>query len=85
MTSLITNMIDGMAAIASGRYTVYPSYIASCIKRNIKNIDGEAIIREVGIVETVGDCKYAIPVTDFNGKKYKITIEVIDDVGVRAA
>lgn len=67
------------------RYTVFPSYIASCIKRNIKNIDGEQIIREVGVVETIGDCRYAIPVTDFNGKTYRITVEVIDDVGAQVA
>jgi hypothetical protein len=56
---------------------VFPGYLASKIKRSMKAADSEDIIAEIGDIETIGDCKYAIPVTDFNGTRYRITVQVM--------
>lgn len=56
---------------------VYPGYIATRIKKALKAADSENIVADVGEMQTIGDCKYAIPVTDFNGTKYRVTVEVM--------
>lgn len=62
---------------------VYPGYIAFRVKDALKAIadNGDPkldlpIITAVGDMETIGDCRYAIPVTDHNGTKYRVTVEV---------
>ena len=75
MLDIARSIFEGQAAIASGKYTVYPSYIASRIKRAIKVFDSEEIIADIGEMQSLGNSVYAIPVTDFNGKKYRITVE----------
>lgn len=57
---------------------VYPLYLASRAKAGLLKAfaDQENIIASVGDIETIGDCKYRIGVTDHNGTKYKITVEV---------
>lgn len=57
---------------------VYPGYIAVQVKKALKAgaADPEQILRSIGDLETVGDCRYALTVTDFNGQTYRITIEV---------
>lgn len=64
--------------------TVYPAYIAVRVSQAIQRLiaDGDQkldqpILQSVGIMEAVGDCRYEIPVTDHNGTKYKITVEVL--------
>lgn len=57
---------------------IYPGYIGSYIKRLLlANPDPEDVIRDVGAMDTIGDCKYAITIKDFNGAEYRITIESI--------
>lgn len=55
---------------------VYPLYIASRIKKVLLAADSENLLREMGEIQTIGDCVHAITVTDFNGTKYRITVEV---------
>lgn len=83
MTGLmIADMVYSFAKTATIR-KVYPSYIGFRIKAALKaladngdpKLDGP-IVSDVGDMETIGDCRYAIPVTDHNGTKYRITVEV---------
>lgn len=62
--------------VISSRVEVYPGYIGMRIKKALVAADSEQIIKGIGDMETIGDCRYQIPVTDFNGTRYKITIEV---------
>lgn len=62
---------------------VYPAYIGFQIKAALKSLaekgdpklDGP-IIASVGELETIGDCRYAVEVKDFNGTSYRVTVEV---------
>lgn len=83
MTALmIADMAHSFSKTATIR-KVYPSYIGFRIKAALKSLadngdpklDGP-IVSAVGDMETIGDCRYAIPVTDHNGTKYRITVEV---------
>lgn len=58
---------------------VYPGYIAQQIKKALRAGDPERVIHDVSDVETIGDCRYAIKVYDFNGSTYRVTVEVLDD------
>lgn len=71
----VPEFLETVARIQS-RPSVYPGYIGTRVKKALKAADTEEIITEIGDMETIGDCKYAITVTDFNGSKYKITVEV---------
>jgi hypothetical protein len=69
------------AALAKSRTlpVVYPGYIASGIRKALKAggaLDPECLLTSVGELETIGDCRYAIPLTDFNGTKYRVIVEV---------
>lgn len=63
---------------------IYPSYIGFRIKDAIKaliangdpKVDGP-IVTAVGEMETIGDCRYALPITDFEGNTYRVTIECV--------
>lgn len=66
-----------LRAITAPRLHVYPGYLAFRIKRALKVDDGESIVATVGDIETVGDCRYVVPVTDHNGMAYRITVEVM--------
>lgn len=68
-----------MAAIPK----VYSFYLAYRASKGLGGADPENIIARVGQIETVGDCKYAIPVSDFEGNRYLVTVEVLSR-GVRA-
>lgn len=74
----IGNMLRGMTA---PRTLIYPGYIAKRIKDALCGHDPERIVMAVGPIETVGDCKYAIRASDFNGSVYKITVEVEHTAG----
>lgn len=73
------DMLRSFSALQSGKYNVYPSYLAMLTKRALKTLDTESIVREVGDSIPLGNSAYAIPVTDFNGKKYRITVECVND------
>lgn len=76
-----SELIWGMAVAMATRLppAIYPGYIAFLIKKALvaRTHDPEGVIASVGEMQTVGDCRYAIEATDFNGQRYKITIEVI--------
>lgn len=82
----ITDVIFGIAAAAARHATrpvVYPGYLASRIKSALKGIDptlhaDQQIVASLGAIETLGSCRYAIPVIDCHGTEYRITVEVIE-------
>ncbi len=56
---------------------VFPAYILLRIKRLLlANPDPDAIIQRVGMMQSVGDCRHTLALTDYYGTTYKITIEV---------
>lgn len=57
---------------------VYPGYIASRIKRWLVNSDPERICTEAE-AHHIGDCRHEVIATDFNGTKYRITVEVMNE------
>jgi hypothetical protein len=60
---------------------VYPGYIAMRVKNLLRgNGDPENIIANVGDVETIGDSRYQIEITDLEATKYLVTIEVARNV-----
>jgi hypothetical protein len=65
---------------------VYPGYIATQVKKGLAaaSLHRDAIVAEVGRTETIGDCRYAMTVTDFNGQQYRVTVEVLADKAVRS-
>ena len=77
-TDLLEGFARGLAALYKLK-PVFPLYMASRAKKGLLDglsNDPEAIIRSVGEIETVGDCKYAITVTDVHSQTYRITVEV---------
>lgn len=60
---------------------VYPGYIAMRIKKAMRDIlpspDRDFPGASVGDIQTIGDCRYSIPVEDLNGNKYRVTVEVV--------
>lgn len=82
MTSHTPTIFDGILRGLSRPPVkpVYPGYLASRVKRGLlsaQTADPERIIATVGDIETVGDCRYAIVVTDDEGNRYRITVEVL--------
>lgn len=76
----IIEMLDGIAR-AQAAPKVYPMYLGFQIQQALRACDtdlsaNDRIIASVGEVQGVGDCRYAIPVTDHNGTRYRITVEV---------
>ncbi|MDE2096542.1 MAG: hypothetical protein KGL39_04790 [Patescibacteria group bacterium] len=86
MTTLSTSGLTGTPSFEAlvdicrprARHLVYPSYLMSRIKRalGVAENDPEQIIKSIGAIETIGDCRYAMTVTDFNGTEYEITVGV---------
>lgn len=77
--SILEGFAQGLAAFHKLK-PVFPLYLASRAKSGLleaARVDPEQIIAEVGDIKTIGDCKYAIPVTDVHGQKYRITVEVL--------
>jgi hypothetical protein len=60
---------------------VHSLYIASRIKRALLQADPSLrdgqIITSVGAIETIGDCRYAIAVTDYLGNTHNVAVEVV--------
>lgn len=83
MANFMSDMLDGMAKVAA-LTPVYPSYLASVIKKSLLGGDTEATFRAIGPIETVGDCRYAMTVTDLNGSEYRVTVEVLRGKSVLA-
>lgn len=73
---LFPDIHDILPVMPSTRVEVYSGYIGMRVKKALLLTDSEQIIVEIGTMETIGDCRYQIPVTDFKGTRYKITIEV---------
>lgn len=69
------------ALAASKTPLVYPLYLASRAKRGLlaAKADPEGIISEVGSIESLGNSRYAIQVSDLNGATYRVTIEHVSD------
>jgi hypothetical protein len=59
--------------------TVYALYLASRAKRGLVAAitDPEQIIASVGEIESLGNSRYAIAVTDDSRTVYRVTIEVV--------
>lgn len=78
-----------MFALCRPMKCVYPGYLALRIKKALRLPDPENIYTpEIGDIETIGDCRYAMTVTDVNGTEYRITVEVApskSDSAVRPA
>lgn len=74
---VIFGVFDTMAKVAA-MPKVYPGYIAFQIKKALCDgtVDPEKLLRSVGTMETLGSCRYAVTVKDFNGTDYRITVEV---------
>lgn len=76
----IIEMLDGIVR-AQTAPKVYPMYLGFQIQQALRACDADQpvddrIIASVGEVQGVGDCRYTIPVTDHNGTRYRITVEV---------
>lgn len=76
LRDVATALARGPAIVASIP-KVYSFYLAYRAQKGLQGIDPEGIIASVADIETVGDCRHAIKVTDMNGQKYLITIEVL--------
>lgn len=64
---------------------VYPGYLAVQIKKLLQaHKFPEEVITDISDCETLGDCRYAITATDFNGTRYRITVEVEPDPALKA-
>lgn len=59
--------------------TIFPLYFASRILKalRIAKSDDEQIVGTIGELQTMGNGKYVLPVTDFNGVRYRITVETL--------
>lgn len=81
MTSaLINSMLEGMARAASVP-KVFPSHITMRAKTALREVladaDGEFPGADLfGDSETTGDGRYAFTITDKNGQRYRVTVEV---------
>jgi hypothetical protein len=75
--SLAEQLGASLAAMVA-RPKVYPLYVTGRIQAALRQPDPEGIVADVGPVETLGDCRYAIPITDMNGTRYRITVQVDD-------
>lgn len=68
-------LFASLAALSTLR-PVYPAYLASRIKRALTEADPEGVIAGVGDIESLGNSRYAVPVTDADGTSYRVTVEV---------
>ena len=58
---------------------VYPGYIAIRIRNLMRsNLDPEGIIRDVGNITPIGDARHALSLTDTDGNRYRVTVEVVE-------
>jgi hypothetical protein len=57
---------------------VYPLFHANVIRNALEAAipTADGMIVDVGKIETVGDCRYAIETRDHAGQKYRITVAV---------
>lgn len=62
---------------------VFPAYIAMRINEAMRAIlpipNRDFPGADTGEMKAIGDCKYAIPITDKNGIRYRVTVEVLND------
>lgn len=82
--SPIVDIIGAITRPVPAITQVYPLYIAWRIKSALEAADpkldaGEQIIEGKVEVETLGCSRYAVKVTDHNGTKYRITVEIEDE------
>lgn len=79
MNSPATNLIVDIAraaAQAAALPRVYPGHIMQRIKMALLVSDPEGVITSTGQIESIGDCRYGLTITDLNGTEYRITVEV---------
>ena len=74
-------LVEAVGAIAKLPSTVvYSGYLTSRIKRALRETDPSLsdgqIITAVSDIETIGDCRYAVKVTDHLNNSYRVTVEV---------
>lgn len=78
MTALAIEIGDFLRAMTAlqARPSIYPGYLAQRIKTAMRDPanDPEGVFTAVSDIETVGDCRYAMTVTDFNGTRYRVTV-----------
>lgn len=72
------NLMAELKAALNPPRTVYPLYLASRIELGLQAAQREAdrIVASVGELQSLGNSRYVIPVTDTSGTKYWITVEV---------
>lgn len=78
--TLVHSLLDGMARVASIP-KVFPAYIAFQIKQAVSALGAENDfpgVAAVGDIETVGDCRYRIIVTDANGTEHYVEVGVLN-------
>lgn len=81
MENLTPSMLDSMAKVAR-LPQVYPSYLIAMVKRCIIASDQEQVIQSIGPIDRIGDGRYAMTATDFNGAEYRISVEPIGRIEV---
>lgn len=83
---------DMLMASIQPRPLVYPGYLSFRIKQALvaakadPTID-KPIVADVGAIDRIGDARDRIIVTDCNGTRYRITVEIVPeaaDVGIAA-
>jgi len=85
MFDLVAEINNMLRAVTAPRTLVYPAYLASLIKRAVLPGDTEKVFTSVGAIETVGDCRYAMLFTDFNGTKYEVQVRVVNEKATEPA
>lgn len=71
-------LLATVAQRASTLRATYPFFHANVIRNALQAAipTADGMIVDVGSIQTVGDCRYAITTTDHAGQKYRITVQV---------
>ena len=59
---------------------VFPAALTSLLKQQLSapGCGRIPVVFVPGEIETIGDCKYALPITDDEGNRYRVTVEVVN-------
>ena len=86
MNDFATDLHDILSSAAriAAMKPVFPMKIASLIRDALRNTANKLAAPHFDYpgaeaahqIETIGDCRYAISVTDANGTRYRVTVEV---------
>lgn len=80
MADIATDIGYMLRAMARPIVKVYPAYLAIRIRNALRVPDPEGVFSYPSDIERIGDAKDAIYITDFNGTRYRITVEVLPDM-----